>query len=195
MFDLVIVSTDDAEIADVARKAGADVPFLRRTELSDDYVGTNAVVRDALQFLGRRGAPPDYACCLYATAPFVQPARLREGYELLRQTGKSFAFSVTTYPFPIQRALRIDASGSIAAVFPKFALTRSQDLDEVFHDAGQFYWGTASAFLGDVPLFSAASVPVILPRHLVQDIDTVEDWTRAEYMYKVWRSQSGGSPE
>jgi len=191
LFDRVIVSTDDEEIARVARDCGAETPFVRPRELSDDHTGTNAVVRHAISWCGEHGALPQHVCCIYATAPFVQPRYLREGYERLVASGKSFAFSVTSFAFPIQRALRIGADGCVQPIWPEYIARRSQDLEEAYHDAGQFYWGTARAFLDDVVLYSAASVPVILPRHLVQDIDTEEDWVRAELMFGALQAKKG----
>jgi N-acylneuraminate cytidylyltransferase len=191
LFDRVIVSTDDEEIAEVSRQHGAETPFLRPKELADDYTGTNAVVKHAIGWFAAAGTPVDYACCIYATAPFVQPRYLREGYEKLVASGRSFAFSVTSYPFPIQRALRITADGGVEAIWPENIFRRSQDLEEGYHDAGQFYWGHAEAFLSDVVTFSNASVPVVLPRHLVQDIDTLEDWTRAELMFAALQQMGG----
>lgn len=185
LFDRVMVSTDDAEIAEIAAGLGAEIPFLRPEELSDDHTGTNAVVRQAIEWHNRQGLLVSCACCLYATAPFVQVRYLREGLERLLDSGKSFVFSVTAYPFPIQRALRVNEKGELEAIYPEYRCTRSQDLEPAYHDAGQFYWGTADAFLHDVPLFSNASLPVVLPSYLVQDIDTEEDWRRAELMYRV----------
>jgi N-acylneuraminate cytidylyltransferase len=174
----------------VAVEYGAEVPFLRPATLADDYTGTNAVVRHAITWIQDHGHCVAHACCIYATAPFVSAADLRDGLARLRESGKSFAFSVTSFPFPIQRAIRITAAGTVDPVFPQHATSRSQDLEETFHDAGQFYWGTTAAFLGDTPLFSAASVPVVLPRHRVQDIDTLEDWDRAELLYQVLHGQT-----
>lgn len=185
VFDRVVVSTDDEEIAAVAREHGAQTPFLRPAQLADDHTGTNAVVKHALQWFASQGEVIEHACCIYATAPFVRPRYLREGFEKLLASGRSFAFSVTSFPFPVQRALRIRPDGAVDAMYPEFTQTRSQDLEEAFHDAGQFYWGRAEAFLNDVALFSPASMPVLLPRHLVQDIDTLEDWQRAEHMYQA----------
>lgn len=183
LFDRVIVSTDDSEIAEVARSFGAEIPFLRPARLADDHAGTNAVVKHCLAWLQENGEPADYACCIYATAPFVRVEYLEQGYQRLVETGKSYAFSVTSFPFPIQRALRINQEGFVEALYPEMIPARSQDLEEAYHDAGQFYWGRAAAFMNDVVTFSAESVPVVLPRHLVQDIDTMEDWRRAELMY------------
>lgn len=188
LFDAILVSTDDEEIAEVAKNLGADVPFLRPKVLADDFTGTNAVVKHAIQWVQDNRAPVHFACCIYATAPFVQPRYLMRGYEQLVRTKKSFAFSVTSFPFPIQRAVRLTEDGGVAALYPEFISTRSQDLEEAYHDAGQFYWGTAEAFLDNGVIFSPASVPIILPRYLVQDIDTLEDWMRAELMFRAWQS-------
>ncbi|WLG92017.1 pseudaminic acid cytidylyltransferase [Pseudomonas cucumis] len=185
LFDQVIVSTDDDEIAEVARAHGAQVPFMRPAALADDFTGTAAVIVHSLKQL----PPFDYACCVYATAPLLQARYLRQGHELLVQhPDKSFAFSVAGFGFPVQRALTLDERGALTSLYPEFRETRSQDLPEAFQDAGQFYWGRSEAWLrGDV-LFSPASLPVILPRHLVQDIDTLEDWTRAEYLYAALKA-------
>ncbi len=187
LFDRVMVSTDDAEIAAVARAHGAEVPFLRPAELADAHTGTNAVVKQAILWHRDAGLEVDYACCIYATAPFVQPRYLREGHGRLLESGKAFVFSVTSFPFPIQRAIRLNPCGEVEALHPEYRATRSQDLEPAYHDAAQFYWGRATAFLEDAVLFSPASLAVILPRHLVQDIDTEEDWRRAELMYRAWR--------
>ena len=190
LFDRIVVSTDDEEIAAVAREYGAETPFLRPADISDDYATTNMVVKHAIAWHREHGFPVEYACCIYATAPFVQARFLRQGYELLAQhADQQFAFSVTSFPFPIQRALRIRADGALEALAPEHRLTRSQDLEEAFHDAGQFYWGRADAYLNDAVLFSPLSLPVLLPRHLVQDIDTLEDWRRAELMYGAAREE------
>ncbi len=188
LFDHVIVSTDDSEIAEVAKSFGAAVPFVRPAALANDHEGTAAVVKHALQFFSESGKPAAHCCCVYATAPFVRPQDLALGLQQLEDTGKDYAFSVTSFDFPVQRALHISTTG-LQPLYPEYALSRSQDLAETFHDAGQFYWGRAEAFLNDVPLFSPASVPVFLPRYRVQDIDTLEDWQRAEAMYRTLRQQ------
>jgi pseudaminic acid cytidylyltransferase len=185
LFDRVIVSTDDLGIVDVACRFGAECPFVRPYALSDSFTGTNAVVKHAIEWLHNQGVAVEYACCIYATAPFLQAGYLEEGFGRLLQSDRLYAFSVTTFPFPIQRAIRITPNGDIEPMYPTTIMKRSQDLEEAYHDAGQFYWGKAEAFLEEVPIFSAASVPVILPRYLVQDIDTPEDWERAELMYRI----------
>jgi len=186
LFERVIVSTDDEEIAAVARDFGAKTPFLRPKEIADDYTGTNAVVKHAIQWFEKNVSKVEYACCIYATAPFIQVDYLKKAYQSLSHSNKLFAFSVTSFAFPIQRSIRICNDGGAEAMFPDAVSQRSQDLEEAYHDAGQFYWGRAQAFLNDQAIFENHSLPIILPRHLVQDIDTPEDWLRAELMYKAW---------
>lgn len=193
LFKRILVSTDDKEIAAVARQWGAETPFERPPEISDDHSGTNAVVAHALRWLTQQGESVPLACCIYATAPFVQPEPLREGHRLLLASGKAFAFSVTRFEFPIQRALRMHGDGSVEALQPQFESTRSQDLEPAWHDAGQFYWGRAEAFLNATPVYAPTSVGVPIPRHLVQDIDTLEDWQRAEAMYRALEYQTKGT--
>ncbi|GAB3459591.1 pseudaminic acid cytidylyltransferase [Massilia terrae] len=182
-FDRVIVSTDDAEIADVARHHGAEVPFIRPANLADDHTGTIPVVAHAVQWQANHGPAVDAVCCIYATAPFVQPADLRQGLEVLQRSGTAYAFSVTSFAFPIQRALRIGADKRVEMFQPEHFNSRSQDLEEAWHDAGQFYWGRAEAWLAGKQLFGRDAAPVVLPRYRVQDIDTPEDWERAEWMF------------
>jgi len=193
LFGRVIVSTDDSEIAEVARGFGAEVPFVRPPELADDLTSTQVVMRHALAQV--RGAPPQatHACCIYATAPFIRAEDLQLGHRRLVESGRTYAFAVTSFEFPIQRALRVDASGDVEPMFPEHIEARSQDLDEAFHDAGQFYWGTVAAFLEGRPLFSRESIAVMLPRHRVQDIDTPEDWRRAELMFQALQCEAQAS--
>jgi pseudaminic acid cytidylyltransferase len=190
LFDVVLVSTDDEEIAAVARAHGADVPFLRPKHLADDHTGTQAVVKQAIEAVAAWRSTPEQVCCVYATAPFVRATDLAAGLAWLDTSGAEFAFSVTSFAFPIQRALRLDGQGRVGMMWPEHMATRSQDLEHAWHDAGQFYWGRAEAFLGGVPLYSNAAVAVPLPRHRVQDIDTEEDWRRAELMFQVLQGEA-----
>ena len=189
-FDQIIVSTDDAEIAEVASQFGATVPFMRPAELSDDHTGTIPVIRHAIEWFNAQGKTVEQACCLYATAPFVSAEDIRRGLDVLQGSDCDYAFSVTSYAFPIQRAIRITEQGRVEMFNPEHFNTRSQDLEEAFHDAGQFYWGRAAAWREGRMIFSSSSMPVILPRHRVQDIDTAEDWVRAEWMFKAMQSQA-----
>lgn len=184
-FDRVVVSTDDAEIAAVAREYGAETPFVRPEELANDYAGTIPVIKHAIEWFIDNKIPPELVCCIYATAPFVTPHDLQRGLETLVSTESEYAFTVTSFPFPIQRAVKITQSGRIEMYQPEHFNTRSQDLEGAFHDAGQFYWGRSEAFLQELPIFSKDAAPVMLPRDQVQDIDTLEDWHRAELMFKV----------
>jgi len=185
LFDEIVVSTDDEEIAAVARGFGATTPFVRPSELADDFTGTNSVIRHAIGWFAERGTDVTHACCIYATAPLIQDRFIREGYERLIDSDAAFAFSIAHYAFPIQRAVRLTSDGRVDSLYPEHRMTRSQDLEPAFHDAGQFYWGTARAFLDDVPVFSPRSIGVVLPRVLVQDIDTQEDWEQAEFMFRA----------
>jgi N-acylneuraminate cytidylyltransferase len=183
-FDRIVVSTDDDEIADVAERAGAEVPFRRPRELADDHATTLAVIAHAVDWLAAHGAAPERACCVYATAPLVDPLDLRRGFELLAAHAVDYVFTCTTYDFAIERALRRGPDGLVQMVHPEHENTRSQDLPESFHDAGQFYWGTAAAWTARRPIYGRA-LPLLVPRHRVQDIDTPEDWVRAELLHRI----------
>lgn len=189
VFDRILVTTDSPEVAGVAVEQGAEVPFLRPPELADDHASTDAVVVHALNWCRENGCTPEYACCLYATAPFVRPEYLRKGLELLKSTGATSAFSVTSFPFPIFRGLKINQSGALEMFWPEHRMTRSQDLPEAYHDAGQFYWMNVARYMQAPALYAPDAVPVILPRYLVQDIDTPEDWERAEIMFRTLEKQ------
>ncbi len=191
LFDRVLVSTDDAEIAAVARDCGAEIPFMRPAELADDHTGTVPVVRHAIGWLRDAGEPLDYVCCIYPTAPFLTAAALREGFAALRRPGCRFAFSVARFGYPIQRALRRTGDTGVAPFFPEAIPRRSQDLEPAYHDAGQFYWGTADAFMDGSQVFGPHSTPIVLPSHRVQDIDNEEDWRRAEFLYRALQLAGG----
>jgi len=183
--DRVIVSTDDEEISKVAVEYGAEVPFKRPPELSDDLTPTNPVINHAVDWIESQGEIIDNVCCLYATAPFIQSNSISEAYSQFKKYNADFCFSVTSFPFPIQRAIKISDSGKVNMFHPEHINTRSQDLEEAYHDAGQFYWGTKEVFNSNTSWLSDTVIPYILPRHLVQDIDTPEDWKRAEIMHEV----------
>ena len=183
-FDRVVVTTDDEEIADVAKSYGADVPFERPSNLSNDHIGIVPVVRHSIEWFQAHGQLPSLVCCILATAPFITTNSLLAGLEIITSRDCEYTFSVTSYPFPIQRAIRINKNRQAEMLQPELYQARSQDLEEAFHDAGQFYWGQSSAWLAEKPILNSDSVPVLLSRHLVQDIDTLEDWVSAERMYK-----------
>lgn len=189
-FDRIIVSTDAREVAEVATRCGAEVPFLRPDELSDDHTGTVPVVAHALRWLrDMQSIDVSHVCCIYATAPFLDPDDLREGCERLCASAADYAIAVTRYSYPIQRALRIGDDGHVHMFHPELAGTRSQDLEPAFHDAGQFYWGTATTWLAGKTILSARSVPVVIPGYRAHDIDTEDDWSRAELMFRALRDR------
>ncbi|MBS0264659.1 MAG: pseudaminic acid cytidylyltransferase [Planctomycetes bacterium] len=184
LFNAVLVSTDDEEIAAVAEEYGAEAPFRRPPHLANDFAPTVPVVVHAMDWFEQNRQPIRFVCCIYPTAPFLQPEYLRDGLKRLEtHADADFAFSVTSYAFPIFRALQANADGSVSMFWPENELVRSQDLPAAFHDAGQFYWGRPAAFRQNKGVFSARSFPVVLPRRLVQDIDTPEDWETAEQMF------------
>ena len=191
-FDRIIVSTDDAEIADVARQCGADIPFMRPAKLADDFAGTTPVVAHAVQWHQDQGKELTAVCCLYATAPFVEPSEIKNGLDLLKQNSiDRFVFTATGYASPIQRALKIDLALGIAHMWqPEQYIKRSQDLEPAYHDAGQFYWGRPQAWLNFENLFEGSKA-LLLPRWRVQDIDTEDDWTRAELMRRALAEMGG----
>ena len=182
LFDDIIVSTDDKKIADIAKKYGASVQ-MRPDELSDDFTGTSDVVRYVLDTLEKDGQKYDFACTIYATAPLLQEKYLIKGYKEIVKNNVKMVFSVTSMPFPIQRTFKIK-NNRCEMFTPEHFYSRSQDLDEAYQDAGQFYWERLSNNFTDVP-FGKDSIPIVLPRHLVQDLDTQEDWERLEMMYRI----------
>jgi N-acylneuraminate cytidylyltransferase len=188
-FQQVVVSTDDDEIADVARAWGAGIPFKRPANLSDDHTATMPVVAHAIEWYQHHGDIPTHICCVYATAPFIRSEDLRTGLSLLEREGCDYVFPVTSYPFPVQRAIRITPERRVEMFNPEHFNTRSQDLEEAYHDAGQFYWGRSEAWLGKEPIFSSVAAPLVLPRYRVQDIDTLEDWETAERMFEAIREK------
>ncbi|QSX36120.1 pseudaminic acid cytidylyltransferase [Shewanella sedimentimangrovi] len=196
-FERIIVSTDDSDIAREAISCGAEVPFIRPASLADDYATTFDVIKHTLHWLDERGECPEFLCTLYATAPFLEADSIQKAFQLLQQdSAKQYCFAVAEYPSPIQRAFRISAAGEIEMFSPEYFLSRSQDLERAYFGAGQFYWGRSRAFMEDVPLYSTASIPYLLPNYKVQDIDTPDDWLRAEAMYRALKSieaEPGGS--
>ena len=183
-FEKVIVSTDDKEIAEVAENLGAEVPFMRPKSLSDDRTGTVPVIKHALEWALAEGLSVERACCIYATAPFISTEDILCGLSLLENQSRDYAFSVTRFSFPIQRAIKLNGDGHVEMFNPEMFHVRSQDLEEGWHDAGQFYWGMVDAWLNEKVIFENA-VGIKLPRYRVQDIDTEEDWVRAEAMFKA----------
>jgi pseudaminic acid cytidylyltransferase len=182
LFERIIVSTDDAEIAEVAKAWGAETPFVRPSELSNDFAGTIEVIAHATQWALNEGLGLDAVCCIYATAPLIQVEYLKKGLSVLESGSWDYAFSVTEFAAPIFRAFKQTADGGIEMFFPAHFATRSQDLPVALHDAGQFYWGRPGAWIEGKKIFERHSAPVKLPRWRVQDIDTQDDWAQAEML-------------
>jgi pseudaminic acid cytidylyltransferase len=183
-FDQVIVSTDDEEIAEVARKWGAEVPFLRPKALADDHAGTVVVIQHAVQWLRDDGRIVENVCCLHATAPFVIPEYLRLGLELLEENDVDYVFSAAEFESPFQRAFKLTNSGCIEMFYPEHLDSRSQDLERAFYNAGQFYWGKGLAWEEGKRVFTSRSKPMIMQRGRSHDIDTIDDWEYAETIFK-----------
>ncbi|MFQ2707987.1 pseudaminic acid cytidylyltransferase [Aeromonas caviae] len=184
-FSKVVVSTDDEEIAEVARQLGAEVPCLRPASLADDHTGTTPVVIDTIARLDALGIQTTHYCCIYATVPLIQAADLRAAHDRLLASKAPFVYTVAEFSFPIQRAVRMDEQGRVTPFWPEQMAKRSQDLEPAYQDAGQFYWGTRAAWLGGFSPVGGEGIGHILPRHRVVDIDTPEDWHLAELLYQV----------
>jgi len=182
VFNEVIVSTDDEIIANVAREFGANVPFFRDASLSDDYATSTDVIKDAI---GRVNSSFNDVCCLYATAPLITAEILKEAAGEFKKQECKFLFSATAFDFSIQRAIKLDENARVSMFYPQFEKTRSQDLEPAFHDAGAFYFGKKEAWLECSAIFAPHSKAYLLPRNLVCDIDTLEDFEFAKKLYLI----------
>lgn len=182
-FDRVIVSTDDHEIADISLACGAEVPFSRPSELADDYTPTVPVIAHAIRTCQSMGWIVNEVCCIYPCVPFISTEDLKSAYQLLRNSSADFAFPVTHFPSPIQRALRRLDDGSVVPFQPECVSVRSQDLEQSFFDVGQFYWGRRDAWLDGMNIH-LNSTTLVIPEWRSVDIDTIEDWNRAELMFR-----------
>jgi len=187
LFDHVIVSTDDPEIASIAADAGAEVPFERPAELSDDQTGTLEVVGHAVDWAGSQGWRFDSACCVYGTAAFVTSEDLAEGRDQLGEA--DYVFAAGRFARAPQRAFVRDAAGAMRLLEPQFALTRSQDLEPAFYDAGQFYWGSTDAWSARRPIYGDRTTFIELPPERAIDIDTPDDWAMAERQFSEWKQR------
>ena len=183
MFDRIIVSTDDAEIAVIAKRHGAEVPFVRPPELADDYTPTVPVITHAIEAISRFGWDVAWCCCIYPGVPLIDPADIVAAWDLLQFSGgRGYAFPVTEFPSAIQRALRRDRTGAVGPFDLAHVATRTQDLEPAYYDAGQFYWGGVDAWLAHLSIHGNGRA-IVLPQWRVVDIDTPADWDRAEALY------------
>lgn len=186
VFDHVVVTTDDPEIAEIAVATGAETPFTRPPELADDFTPTVPVIAHAVQACRDLGWAVDEACCIYPGVPFIEADDLVEALRLLESGVAPYVFPVTAFPSPIQRALKRGEAGEVAPFNPEHVGTRTQDLEPAYFDAGQFYWGRAQAWLDGLNIH-ANGASIILPEWRVVDIDTPADWERAEAMHRALR--------
>ena len=184
IFDHIIVSTDDEKIADISKDLGAMVPFKRSQALSDDFTNTTDVIADASRWAKGAGLDAEIVCCLYATAPFVRSADLIEAYRIITTGDWQYVFSVAEYSSPIFRSFQQTDTQGVKMFFPEHFESRSQDLPQALYDAGMFYMGRSDAWVQRLKIFENHSFPFKIPSWRVQDIDTPEDWVRAEQMAK-----------
>jgi len=184
LFNEVMVSTDDKEIAELAVELGASVPFLRSAKTAGDYAATADVIDEVLREYINRGYRFDYFCCIYPTAPFITAEKLIEGFRLLNESGADSLTPVASFNYPIQRALKIE-DGRLLRMWPEYELSRSQDLVPTYHDVGQFYWHRVASFLNRNDKVDHVNIPMIIPEMEMQDIDTEEDWKVAEMKFRL----------
>jgi len=187
IFDHVVVSTDDSEIMEISRKWGAETPFTRPDHLADDLTATVPVIAHAINACQGLGWEVHYACCIYPAVPFLEANDLVKSLALLEESRANFIYPVTEYTHPIQRAMRQLSSGQMEFIDPGSEMTRTQDLEVTFHDAGQFYWGTSAAWLGHKKMHSDG-LGMIIPNWRVVDIDNFDDWKRAELLSEILKN-------
>ena len=192
LFDEVMVSTDDEEIAAIARQYGAAVPFLRSEATSNDFATTADVLSEVLDRYEALGRRFDTLACLYPTAPFVTAEKLRNALTTLETSGGESVMPVVSFSFPPQRGLVL-REGSLCYQYPQYANTRSQDLEPVYHDCGQFYFCRTESFRQCHSLVTPHTVPLVLPEQEVQDIDNLSDWALAEMKYRLMTGREGAA--
>jgi pseudaminic acid cytidylyltransferase len=185
IFSKIIVSTEDSEIAEIATLAGAEVPFVRPQELSDDYTTTGKVMAHACNWLKNQNLESKFICCLYPTSPFVLPDDLVDALSILKKGKWKYVFSVGEYSSSVYRSFSQELSGGVKMLFPDYFSARSQDLSPIYHDAGMFYMGLFDAWVKNLPVFNNYAFPYVIPTYRLQDIDTHEDWQRAEILAKA----------
>ena len=189
LFDRIIISTDNKKIAKIAKQYGGEVPFIRPKSLSGDYTGTAEVIAHAVNLIKEKyNTNIKVVCCIYATAPFIQVKDLHKAWKLFKSGKWNFVFAATSYSYPVFRSFQKKENGGLKSLYPNHSKKRSQDLNIVLHDAGQFYWAAPNIWIKKKLNFNHRSTVVELPNWRVQDIDTMEDWKRAELKYKILRS-------
>lgn len=189
VFDRIIVSTDSKQIANVAINSEAEVPFLRSLDLSDDHVDTRSVILDAINKLEEINSKKELVACVYPCIPLISVSEIKKIHQLAKKNFKGYTFPVTTFPYPVQRALLLNKNRKVEMLFPEHYTSRSQDLTETFHDAGCMYFATTDVWRKNEIIFGAQSSGFCVPRFMVQDIDTLEDWENAELLYNLIKDQ------
>ena len=184
LFSRIVVSTDDEEVAKISLKIGAEVPFRRPTELSDDHTPTVPVIAHAIRAIEPNGGNLGYVCCIYPCVPFMEETDLKKALSLLERGNAEYSFPVAEYPSPVQRALKLGLEKQVSPFYPEFELSRTQDLERAYYDAGQFYWGSKKAWLNNRRIHSSA-VGLEIPRLRAVDIDTLGDWQKAETLIGI----------
>ena len=185
VFDSVIVSTDDDEIANISKEYGAEVPFKRPKDLADDYTGAIEVIQHSASMLLKTKANIENICCIYATAPFLSSQDIVKGFEIMQDSNYEYVFGATAYSYPIQRSFFLNKDNAIEMFYPEHFESRSQDLVKAYHDAGQFYWGKVNTWLENKKVFTHKSKPIFLPNYKVQDIDNYEDLEKAKLIFNM----------
>ena len=188
LFDHVVVSTDDEEIATIAQELGAEIPFIRVGDLANDHTATVPVISHAIKVCEAMGWNIDYVCCIYPAVPFIEMNDLQGALKQIETGGADYCFPITKMPSAIQRALKINNDGFLSPFYPGFELTRTQDLESAYYDAGQFYWGKKDAWLTK-PQIHSCGMGFIIPSWRVVDIDTPEDWERAELLALAFKGR------
>lgn len=189
LFEHIIVSTDDEEIAQISKMLGAEVPFIRPAELSDDLATTVPVIKHAIEACSALGWKPDHVCCIYPNVPFIQIPDIQGSLDRLINSNVNYCYPVTVFPSAIQRALKLTDNKQTQPFYPEFEATRTQDLEPAFYDAGQFYWGKTNAWLANIKIHSDG-LGYVIPNWRVIDIDTLDDWQRAELFAQVFNSRN-----
>lgn len=181
LFEHIVVSTDDEEITAIAQEWGAETPFVRPVELADDYTATVPVIAHGIQACRNLGWTFDNVCCIYPGAPFIQVEDMSGALENLIESGEDYCFPVTEFPSAIQRAFKREEGGKMQPFYPQYETIRTQDLEKAYYDAGQFYWGKKNAWLNNPHIHSG--IGYTIPNWRVVDIDTPDDWQRAEIIF------------
>ena len=179
LFDEIFVSTDDYEIKKISEQYGAIVPFIRPPEISDDKTPTVPVISHAIKEIERLYQKVEYACCIYPCSPFIISSDLKKSFQMLVSSGENYVYPVVEYPHPIFRAMKKSKEGNMKFIYPEYELSRTQDLEQTYHDAGQFYWGRADAWR-QLKKMHTDGLGMVIPYYRVIDIDTEDDWKRAE---------------